>query len=309
QPVSGVRITEVAPPPAPQEQMVLFQPITNNSDSSWSYTYVPRYLTNQIPFILTKDGYATTFIVVPVSQVDLNSLVFVINKGFTITGRVTDWQQRPIAKARVENLAPDVFTHPIPPNSVTTDENGSFTFSNVWGNNTDDLRQQCTIVTNESGILLGVSYYSQIAALKTNENGEVSLHESTGDYQPSVPLEVQADGFAPQTDLLELTDTTNVVNFTLSPGNILRGSVLDDAGDPVTNAAVETRWGGDSIPPTVFGVEWQTRTDATGQFEWDSAPAGPILFDVSADGYQWEDVSLVADGNDHEITLKRIATP
>lgn len=57
-----------------------------------------------------------------------------------------------------------------------------------------------------------------------------------------------------------------------------------------------------------FGVEWQTRTDVNGRFEWDSAPKGLTLFWFEADGYQWQRaVSLAADGTDHEITLKHKA--
>lgn len=306
-PVSGVQITEQTHGGQNEQgQLILFQPITSGEDGSWSYPYVPHGMTNQIPFILTKDGYAETFIVVPVSQVDLNNLVFVINKGYTITGRVTDSQQQPIPNARIGNLTSD-YTYYIgpPPAPVTTDENGDYIFSNEWVHSTDDLREKSTTITNENGETVYVPNFSQAATLATNEDGAVALHEFAAGSHLSLTLEVTADDFVSQTNLVALTDITNVANFTLLPGNIVRGTVRDEAGNPITNAEVKTLWPmGYVIGWSPFGAKWQTHTDAYGKFEWDSAPAGTILFNVDADHYQpLFDISLVADGSDNEIIL------
>jgi uncharacterized GH25 family protein len=100
---------------------------------------------------------------------------------------------------------------------------------------------------------------------------------------------------------VELLSETNVVNATLSPGHLFRGRVMDEAGNPITNAVVKTDWDNQGLRR----IEWQTRTDAAGRFAWDSAPAGPVLFWFEAEGYQWQrDVSLEADASDHEIMLK-----
>ena len=58
----------------------------------------------------------------------------------------------------------------------------------------------------------------------------------------------------------------------------------------------------------VADTQWRTRTDAEGRFEWDSAPAEPVLFWFEANGYNWlRDVPLVGDGSVHEIELTQKA--
>jgi protocatechuate 3,4-dioxygenase beta subunit len=122
----------------------------------------------------------------------------------------------------------------------------------------------------------------------------------------SIELGVQAKGFAPRLQTVGLADPTNIANITLSAGNILRGRVLDEEGNPIAKAHLEVSWSSDRS----LGTEWQAQTDANGQFKWDSAPSGPILLDFNAQGYQPQfDVSLVADASYHDITLERTTTP
>jgi hypothetical protein len=122
--------------------------------------------------------------------------------------------------------------------------------------------------------------------------------------QLQVNLAMQADGFAPQTATVELLDATNVANFTLSPGNIFRGRVMDEAGNPIAHAVVQTDF--DFKNQIVKRFDWTTHTDGNGRFEWDSAPAAEICYWFAADGYTWiRGMPLPADGSDHEITLKR----
>ncbi len=308
QPVSGVRIMIQdsgieAGAMFNQEQQVDFDacPVTSGGDGAWSYSYVPLYFTNQIPFLLTKPGYATTLIVVPVADADLNNLVLVINRGFTVSGQVVDAQQQPISEARVQTLG----SFPGKEHLAKADDDGVFVLTNISGIAPYEIPQTETIQTNENGELNGVPCFSQTASLETNESGAVSLHEWKG-YTRSVELGIRAKGFAPQTRTVDLSGFTNTVNFTLLPGNILRGRVQDDDGNPIAKAHMEASWNNDSS----LGTEWQGQTDTSGQFTWNHAPAGPISFDISAEGYQPQfAVSLAADGSDHDITLERVATP
>jgi RNA polymerase sigma factor (sigma-70 family) len=105
-PVAGVEILVQNPiTTLIRAESVDFQtcPVTSHDDGSWSCSYIPTDYTNEIRFILNKIGYTTTHPVVPVAKVDLTNLVLVINRGFTVTGQITDPQNHPIANARIRN--------------------------------------------------------------------------------------------------------------------------------------------------------------------------------------------------------------
>ena len=283
-PVAGVKIMIQGPGNKPgQAENVDFQtcPVTNHSDGSWSCSYFPKDYTNEIGFILKKPGYAVTVPWGPVDKAGLTNLVLVINRGFTVTGQITDPQNRPIADARIKTL-PRIGYHQ---QSASTDENGIFTLGGVSGDTTNELFYQWpTLETNDSGgtIILGLA-------------GQGRLH---------VELAVQAEGFAPQTAIVDLLDATNVANLTLSPGNIFRGRVVDEAGNPIPYAVIRTDWDFKNQIETRFN--WTTHADGNGRFEWDSAPAEEICYWFEADGYNViRGMPLPADGSDHEITLKR----
>src|SRR5437867_5958370 len=79
---------------------------------------------------------------------------------------------------------------------------------------------------------------------------------------PEVELVVQANGRAPQLQSVRLLHPTNSVNFVLAPGNVFRGRVVDDVGDPISEASVRTDWKFETHIETRF--DWQTHTDAEG---------------------------------------------
>jgi RNA polymerase sigma factor (sigma-70 family) len=263
QPVAGVTITIRGPGMQRGKiENVDFQtcPVTNHNDGSWSCSYFPRDYTNEICFILKKHGYATTFAAAPVTHVNLNNLVLVINRGFTVTGQITDLQNRPIVKAGIKSL-----------------------------DNDDDKRKSAKTDKNGVFVLTGLSGEADV------DGGP--LH---------VKLAVQAEGFAPQSTTVTLSSTTNVINFTLAKGNIFRGRVVDETGGPIPNAVVRTDY--DFKNQIVTQFNWTTHTDGNGWFEWNSAPAEESCYWFEADGYTViRGMPLLADGSDHEITLKRDA--
>jgi hypothetical protein len=116
-------------------------------------------------------------------------------------------------------------------------------------------------------------------------------------------LAIQAEGFAAGVGTVQLRDVTNVANFTLTPGNIFRGRVVDEAGNPISNAVIRTDF--DVKNQVANEFDWASRTDGNGRFEWASAPAEEICYSFSADGYALiRSMPFPADGSDHEITLK-----
>ncbi|HEU5397402.1 MAG TPA: carboxypeptidase-like regulatory domain-containing protein, partial [Verrucomicrobiae bacterium] len=265
-----------------QAENVDFQtcPVTSRDDGSWTCSYIPKDWTNEIRLVLRKEGYATTFPTVPVAKVDLNSLVLVLNRGFTVTGRVVDTRDQAVADAHIKILTSETGKR----QSVDTDENGIFTLTGVAGD----------------------SAFSREPRLETNDSGTVFIRGLIGEGSLHVNLAVQADGFAPRTDTVELSKATNAAEFVLSPGHVFRGRVVDESGKPISNAVVQTDWDNQGLR----AFDWKTRTDAAGRFEWDSAPGGPTLFWFEAAGYRWNrGVSLSADGSDHRVVLNRPTTP
>lgn len=141
---------------------------------------------------------------------------------------------------------------------------------------------------------------------QTDANGEFVLLGLADTSGQTVELVAQAAGLAPQIQIVRLLQPTNTAEFVLAPGNVFRGRVVDDAGQPIAQAAVRTDFDFEKQIPDRF--EWLTNTDAQGRFEWNSAPAERVCFWFEAGGYEViRSHSFLADGTDHEIRLKRNA--
>ena len=286
-PVAGVEILIQGPGnKLGQIENVDFQtcPVTSQNDGRWSCSYIPQDYTNEIRFILKKPGCAVTFPLVLVPQVDLTKLILVLNRGFTVTGQITDLQNHPVAHARINSISGS-------PNrrlSTKSDPAGFFTLTGVSGE----------VATDQS---------YRDPGMATNEQGQFIFRGETGQGLLHVNLTVQANGFMPQTGFVELSEGTNIANVTLSPGNVFRGRVLDASGNPVAHAVVQTDY--DFKNQIEKRFEWSTKTDTNGWFEWDSAPVEEICYWFESDGYDViRGIPLTADGNEHDITLIRKAT-
>lgn len=286
-PVGGVKIWIRSPGNKPnQAENVDFQtcPVTSRDDGSWTCSYIPKDYTNEIGFILKKSGYAVTIPWGSVDQTGLTNLVLVIKRGFTVTGQITDSQGQPIANAHVKALSKVSGQE----QSTTSDGNGVFLLTGITGDSTNE--------------------FFDWPKLETNDNGEIILKELSWQGPLHAELAVQAEGFAAQTRTVELAERTNIANFALSPGNIFRGRVVDETGNPIPNAIIQTDYDFKNQIGKQFA--WMTYTDGNGRFEWDSAPTGEVCYWFEADGYQWiRGLPLAADGSEHEITLKHEPTP
>lgn len=127
-------------------------------------------------------------------------------------------------------------------------------------------------------------------------------HVPSGDLE----LAIQAKSCAPTVLQTNVSSNPIELGVSLLPGNLLKGRVVDEAGIPITNAVAQTDWDNQGLRK----VEWSVKTDAAGRFEWDSAPAEPLLYWFEAEGFTWaRGVRLKADGSDHEIKLGRKGHP
>jgi RNA polymerase sigma factor (sigma-70 family) len=119
-------------------------------------------------------------------------------------------------------------------------------------------------------------------------------------------LTIQAAGLAPVVTSLVVNASMENLRFTLPPGQLLLGRVLDEAGQPVASATVEPA-SPSSDSRTLF--EWRTKTGADGRFSWDAAPATQN-YAIYASGYESQQrTTLTADGTEGVITLQKKNSP
>ena len=280
QPVAGVTIRVQNGDPYRQgAENIDFQtcPVTSDANGQWLCTYIPKHY-QEVRLILTRDDYAVTLSVVPLSELDPLKLVLVLERGFSVVGRVTDTEGNPIFQAEVRELHNYGYRR----QSTQTGEAGQFVLHGLA-----DFPSRMSRVPERMA------------------DGWTKIRGLSGSGVPSVNLVVQAEGFAPQVRMIRLLQPTNTADFTLSVGTVFRGRVLDEAGQPIAGAVAQTAADNQGLRK----YEWSTRTDADGRFEWDSAPADPTLFWFEADGCEWSrGLLLTPDGSDHEIRLRRAGT-
>lgn len=127
----------------------------------------------------------------------------------------------------------------------------------------------------------------------TDRDGAFAFRNATAG---EVGLFVEADGFAPAriTTAVPLSGSTLLCQ--LKPGRRLDGRVVDDLGQPVVGARVQSA----DAPPG----SWNVRTGPDGAFQHPSASSEPWAYLVSeADGFDPAIVVLAADGASKTIRL------
>ena len=265
-----------------------------------------------------------------------------LERGTAIAGKVVDESQQPIAGVKIEFQSMDYDTQKTEntafgsDSSAMTDADGYWTCDKIPRNTTKQSltlthRDFATISTqakttggdatnnvtmmHSGGTVSGTVTDSQgkpvqsaavrevhsqarpKGSTKTDAQGHYVLH-----HLPfgEANIVVQAKELAPQLATVQATNAPAELNFQLTPGKIFRGHVTDEKGVAITNALVQTDWDNQGLRK----VEWSTRTDAEGRFEWNGAPEEPLLYWIEAPGYSWiRMTAFKADGTDHHITL------
>jgi len=131
---------------------------------------------------------------------------------------------------------------------------------------------------------------------RTDDKGRFSFkHLRAGE----VILTVQAHNCAPELKVLNVVPGMGPVDFHLSPGRLLRGRVVGQDGRPIEGASVSAdAWRGCST------LNWRTKTDSQGCFEWEEAPADVVLCHAGKQGYMHaRNLSLTVSDQEAVITL------
>jgi RNA polymerase sigma factor (sigma-70 family) len=90
----------------------------------------------------------------------------------------------------------------------------------------------------------------------------------------------QSPGHAPELADVVVAPGMKPVEFRLGPGRVIRGRVVNPQGKPLDGVTVQAMdWKGH------LSLDWTTKTDALGQFTWDSAPEEPVLLTLTRPGY------------------------
>jgi len=92
-------------------------------------------------------------------------------------------------------------------------------------------------------------------------------------------LVVQAQGYSPVFQPLEVRQELKPLELALTRGRELKGQVLDTEGKPIAGAGVTVvSWNGLPL------LDWNAVTDEQGRFVWNSAPDGPLIMTASKAG-------------------------
>jgi|GEM_PF-1521247 peroxiredoxin/protocatechuate 3,4-dioxygenase beta subunit len=150
-----------------------------------------------------------------------------------------------------------------------------------------------------AAILRDHQWRNRGAMLQSDDTGRFNI----SNLRPGqMVLTIQARGLEPQTLALAISDQMPGVKVQMNPAKIFRGRVLDESGSPVAGANVQMDR--ENFQPLEF--DWSATTGADGRFLWDSAPAGPHPYLISADGFNLRsEPALAAEDGENIITLHK----
>lgn len=127
----------------------------------------------------------------------------------------------------------------------------------------------------------------------------------SGQSSNEVTVTAFSDKHAPSVQKTKISEDVTRLDFTLAPGNIIRGRVVDGNGNAIEGASVIR---GSGAFQTDDSAEWRGKTDSSGNFEWSGAPEGPQQFSFSAAGFASSEKSLQPGDTVHTVTLRATAT-
>lgn len=129
----------------------------------------------------------------------------------------------------------------------------------------------------------GARNRADTVVVRTDANGRFTFPFQ---FKPGpTPLCVQVFGYAPAAKMVEVKAGMGPVEFTLQPGQVLRGRVTDREGHPICGVRVMYDRPHRAPLQLHHYVGFDTTTDALGRFVWDGAPEGEVSLTFFARGY------------------------
>jgi beta-lactamase regulating signal transducer with metallopeptidase domain/peroxiredoxin/uncharacterized GH25 family protein len=131
---------------------------------------------------------------------------------------------------------------------------------------------------------------------KTNEKGDFALDRCKPGPAAVV---VEAEGFAPGFQLIEVGTQTSTLQFRLEAGSRLRVKIVDGKGKPIPGAGLyPSVWRGQQM------LQTRLEGDKDGRVDWRSAPADIVLYYASKEGFMGrQDIPLTASDREQVVTL------
>jgi protocatechuate 3,4-dioxygenase beta subunit len=132
---------------------------------------------------------------------------------------------------------------------------------------------------------------------ETDTNGQFRSNASPG----MITWTVQAGGYAPDLRVIQIKEGMLPVQIRLEPGNLIEGTVTDQAGKPIEGAWISA----EDWRQNRRRLHLETKTDAEGNFKITDAPADEITFNIGKEGYMMrENFAMKPDGAKYSITLR-----
>jgi len=111
-------------------------------------------------------------------------------------------------------------------------------------------------------------------------------------------LTAQAEGYAPDMKQISIRQDIGPVEFVLEPGYTIAGRVIDVNGNPVAQASVSAdEWRGNRT------LDWNTKTNESGRFVWESAPPDKVRIGVYKSKYMSSREDVKTRDQEYEIVL------
>jgi uncharacterized GH25 family protein len=151
----------------------------------------------------------------------------------------------------------------------------------------------------DARVWAGMVNYSGTQDTKTDANGAFSFRNlAEGEKQFSV----LAKGRKPEVRKVVVKFGMEEMKFQLGPGNVIKGLVKNEAGEPVSGVrvALESSTGGVS-----HEYQFEMTTDKAGRFEWNGAPDEPKNFCFLKQGYESKRRQTLKPAEENIITLRQ----